>query len=337
MREVDGNLLVALDRRKIPEDFLSAAFAHLLNHLCRDAPSVATQVFSTLLDRDPLSEQDAKEAHIEFQEPLARDESESRSGRPDTPDITIKTSHHLIYLEVKRSGRLDDGEVQEQLEEYLASLERQDAGHRWLVLVSHRLPDLEEFDGRPHFAGTVLWHEMEAVLQVQSSTLDGTTTHLVEQFGQFLHEVGLALKKVDSNLWDGMNSLRNFDNLLQEILKAKDIPKLSKNKKHAPGELEYTFRYDDVPCELHLWYDTPDILTFHSNQGKDKAGTLILLPGWHLDEPWPGWIYNEVNQVDEGFFKETVQGQQQILDRFISRCLQEVSEIIRQQTRTRRG
>jgi hypothetical protein len=177
-----NNLLTGLNRwaERQEENFISEAFVHLLKHLIAHEPNAAAQLIRWLTnERLNLSAPSMPCVKISTQ-------VHTPEGRPD---IEIRTSDHLVYIEVKINS---DFEI-DQLARYRRHLLSSSPGTTTLVTIT-RFPIEVDPGCAPDISRR--WHEIAALLKEPPFyNIDGVSGYVLQQFVEFLSTGAFPWKK----------------------------------------------------------------------------------------------------------------------------------------------
>lgn len=199
------NLFASLGRwaSRQGENFLTESFVVTLRQVIAHEPRVAARILAELTGGILNLEADAvSDVRISTQ-------TTTDSGRPD---IEIRTSDTLVYVEVKDEAGLGDS----QLDRYREELNRSAYAKTCLVLLTRY-----RADANVDFIDVVQrrWIQIADMLEqcLSSGAMsDESTRFLVGQFVGLLECKGLAMAKVERISLETVRSLRNLCDILYE-------------------------------------------------------------------------------------------------------------------------
>ncbi|MHC5053961.1 MAG: hypothetical protein ACYTKD_04510 [Planctomycetota bacterium] len=241
---VANNLLAALHRWASAQDenFITEAFAHLLQHLLRHEAAVGVGLLRYLTGgRLLVSEDDADGVSVVTQ------------GVTDqgTPDIKITTSDHHALVEVKVDSPVDRG----QLERYRRVIDASGFDQKTLVLLTRHAVEKED-------APDVMarWYKVAHWLRRQPDQITWrhpASGYLVEQFVGFLQERGITMEQVTWQMVEGVKSMRNLVAMVEEVLMNKKQKLTASFGRHWSG-----FYVQGNKVWVGLWHDNPEYVAF---------------------------------------------------------------------------
>ncbi|REJ86769.1 MAG: hypothetical protein DWQ34_26165 [Planctomycetota bacterium] len=248
------------------------------------------------------------------------------SGRPD---IEIRTSDCLIYVEVKDESGLGV----RQLERYQLELNRSGFARTCLVLLTRYPMD------RAAICDQVVqrrWIHIGTFLETQLKTnaiSDASTYFLTTQFVEFLQFKGLAMAKVGTIEADVVRSLRNLCEMLAEAASRLDVS--SKRSFYWP-EMWMGLNLDGQTFSVGFYMESADLIEFltgvysvdrHAAQFEDFGKVVASeLPEWTQgDWRWRNTLDLSANEGE--FYKLTAGEQLQRIEGFLSNSLQTARSI----------
>jgi len=171
----DNNLLMNLRKwaRRNEENFTTEAFVHLLRHLQEDEPEILRDLLKEKMEVD-LASSGVDVKDIKFN---------TQATQPNgvRPDIAIVAPDYLIFVEVKVSAGLGEG----QLKKYRDILEIEKGNRTGILVLLSRIeytsPDREYAHIR------ILWRQIAKWLDLKSgAAIHDRSKYLIEQFIKFL-------------------------------------------------------------------------------------------------------------------------------------------------------
>jgi hypothetical protein len=317
----ENNLLLNLHKLapRQDENFHTEVLAHLLRHLLQYEPEAAANALRAITgNRVDLKPQNVAQVKISTQVTTSK-------GRPD---IAIKTSTHLIYVEVKVESGLGDL----QLERYRAALKESGFEFTHLALLT-RYPFIPTNGGEE--PDTIIrWHQIADWL---TSELERKTIHqassifLIEQFLGFLEERGMTLEQVSKELMgeqfiQGIQSLRNLLTMVEETLISARVVTYS-----FEAEWDYMgYYFTPFPNRpdkywIGINYDEPHILTVNTEDEIDEEIYNKLGKGY-IDERY--WVYElDLSSKEVDFFVLTKLKQLECIETFLRDSLNVIKDI----------
>jgi hypothetical protein len=326
---VESNLLQALDRRKVPEDFLSVAFAHLIQYLGDRYPGSFSLFLAWLLKRE-IDEHALRHIEALVQHPLRSIEEKYPRSNRWRPDITLVTSDQVTYIEVKRTDR-NARRLGSQLRKYVDLAKTMDASSAGVLLISHYSPEPSALPTDDTFLGVKCWYEIaDELSKLNIPSEDVVGHHLVNQFLEFLRQGGLAVGKVDKNVIDGLKSFMSLNTLIAKVLE--ECGAQSSKNYIDSGWSNWGFIMERVPCQLHIEFDDAAILTFYANPARrPRLAQALPTSGWNYaeDPDDPGWWYRVKDLADGDFFSLEAPGQVGSLTDFVKSCKSDLANGLR--------
>jgi hypothetical protein len=297
------------------ENFLTESLAVVLEQLLILAPEVGVRLVSRLTDGF-IEVNSASAGTIEI-----RTQVEAVQGRPD---LEIRTSRQLVWVEVKVESELRRG----QLEGYRVLLRECGIEQTRLVLLT-RYPVVFQMDETcPDLE--VRWLEFADWLENELAAVEAASEvagFLARQFLDFLRRRGMFLTQVD---WQMSEGVRALSNLLNMLLEAASACKVSVKK--AVG-----WNYSGINLEgLKYWvgilHDDPKKLWFHTRCRIDPEAAARLGVGELTEEDWAQgrhcwWRGEELYSEEVYFFSRSKVGQLRWLENFLQECLQRARSI----------
>ncbi len=315
------NLLTRLHKwaSRQDENFVSEVFAFLLQQLLEEEPEAAVRLLNQMTNGFfNLTPPEAGAVEVRTQVVLGE-------GRPD---LEIRTSRQLAYIEVKVEAEVN----LEQLARYRRMLGESGAQSTALVLLTRYPITLPEADERPDFA--VRWFQIAEWINEQRGThaFKPVSGYLVEQFLDFLGEKNMIMEQVTWELAGGIRALRTLVDMLLEAAAACAVrARQSASPTYMGIELERP-RY----C-AGIYFDRPEFLVFETHYQKVDPALAARLGvagvyEWE-SEPGHGWRRELSLESEEvHFFARSKASQLQLLENFLRECLTTVRQIEIKQT-----
>lgn len=319
-----GNLLSALHRWawRQDENFITDAYAHLLRRLLQYDPSAGSTMIQWLTNGH------AKIAPNEAAKVSVTTQVTTTLGRPD---VEIRTTDHVIYLEAK----VESEQGATQLQRYLDELDKRHAPIKALVFLS-RYP--EAIDSQ--VASRVIskrWYQIASWLHTKLSEgeiQDPINVFLTNQFVEFLRERNITMERISWELPSGVKSLGSLITMLGEAISSN---KWTPVKSPAWERIGYYLTSDEFgkakPYFTGVTYVNPALVFFETNEVAVMADAVQVADSSKLvaDRSKPGgtvWV-NELalDSEETHFFALSRASQLQTLERFILDSLQSVERI----------
>jgi hypothetical protein len=206
----EQNLLVALHRwaTRQDENFVTEAFAHLLRHLLENERPIGVDLLCYLTNNRLNVKGD------EVESVAVSTQVTTFLGRPD---ITIRTSNHLVYVEVKVESDLGD----KQLTRYRQALAESGFENWTLVSLIRHPASTEGNGGEPYVSRR--WYEIAdklgKSLNGSHSWANPASEFLARQFVEFLQARGMTMERVNWELKRGVEALWSLILMLGEQAK----------------------------------------------------------------------------------------------------------------------
>ena len=188
MRDQANNLLINLHRWafKQDENFTTASFVHLLNHLLMDEPKIAIRILQKLTDGF-LKLKVAEVANVQIiAQPI------TDLGRPD---IVISIGGYIVFIEVKVEAEIHEN----QLKRYRKVLQGC-ADKKTKLIVLSKYPITSDLEIKPDFA--IRWFQVADWLEkeLRSDKIKPLSRFFIEQFIEFLAKQNMVIKRVKSTI-----------------------------------------------------------------------------------------------------------------------------------------
>jgi hypothetical protein len=304
------------------ENVLTDAFAHVLQHLLDHEPEAAVALLENLTAGFfRLGPEEAKSVELRTQITLSE----------GTPDLEIRTSGRLAYVEVKSESEAGP----EQLKKYRQILEKSGVPSTCLILLTRYPASISDEKALPD--AFVRWYQVADWMEQECAryTLKSVSAYLVEQFLGFLGARNMTIGQVTWELPGGVRALRTFTDMLTEAATAcglKAQPWGSRN--------EMGVNLNNSSYWIGITYDSPQILTFWTYKGKkvdkDKAAHLGKGSVFEWDDKTGfGWKRElDLESEDVHFFARSKASQMQLLESFLKECLKMAQSVELPETKT---
>lgn len=253
------------------ENFMTEAFVYLLQYLQKHEPKVAARLLSQITNN-----------HLKVKTEECNDITISTQVSTDQgrPDIEIKTSKSLVYIEVKSESGL--GVM--QMKRYRTALEKSGYDDTYLCLLT-KYSIVKGSDGdHPDFF--LRWSNIYEFLSNIVVTND-VSRYVLNQFMQFLESKGIVMEHVSWQLVEGVKSLHNLLNMLGKAIESNKIA-----SKPLSGGKEYIGYYTDEKRNwIGIYYSQPALLIFEVTSNKPlDANSLKTLGLTEADLDMPNRI-----------------------------------------------
>jgi hypothetical protein len=311
------NLLLRLHKWAIRQDenFVTEAFACLLEQLLLLAPEVGTRLISKLTAGSiRVAGDGASSIAIQAQ-------VETGEGRPD---LEVRVPHWLVWIEVKVESPLRAG----QLEGYRVLLRRAGVANTRLILLTRYPEQFFDEDTRPDFA--IRWFEVADWIETELPALAACgdiANFVAAQFLDFLRARGMTLTQVGKYMPDGLRALGSLLNMLTEAALACKVPVI---KKPSADVDNIGLRLDGGKYWTGLYYAEPEKLWFctRCKIDRDAAARLpgeITEPSWCPTGVW--WNGIELDSESVHFYSLSKVQQIECLETFLRDCLAKARSI----------
>lgn len=292
-----------------------------LRHLIKNEPDVAVRILAELTGGFLVVEADAA-SDVSLNTQITTD-----TGRPD---VEIRTSDCLVYVEVKDESGLGE----RQLERYREALHASECERTRLILLS-RYAVLDQVPADVvHRRWIQVAENLEGELS-SGSVQDETTRFLVAQFVAFLQFKGLAMAKVDTIQAETVRSLRNLCEMLNEAANRLGVP--SKRSFYWP-DMWMGINLDGQAFSVGLYLEDADQIEFLTGEysvDADVAATVGCgevieseLPTWTLgNSRWRNTL--DLSANDGAFYGLTATEQLKRLETFLKQSLESARKIER--------
>jgi hypothetical protein len=316
----ENNLLVRLHKwaHRQDENFITEAFAHLLQHLLAEEPEAAIRILEAITGGFfRLTIQEARSVNIRTQIILSE----------GTPDLEIRTSTQLAFLECKSESPADP----EQLVRYRRLLAKSGMTSTALILLTRYAVILPQGTKAPD--KFVRWYNVAEWLEQESTRYQfkPVSRYLVDQFLGFLGARNMSMGQVTWEMAGGARSLRTLTDMLCEAASACGLQAAPAGSwEYIGAKIGSNLKRPDYYLAIYL--DKPEILYFETDYRSVDPECAAQL-GLENIEEWPNgkghsWI-KELNLQSEetAFFVRTKARQMQLLEEFLRSCLDTVKRI----------
>ncbi|KAA3646211.1 MAG: hypothetical protein DWQ07_08285 [Chloroflexi bacterium] len=179
------------------ENFLTEAFAHLLELLIEQEPDSASSLLEKIFDLE-IGET-ASALHIETQ----------KSFEDGTPDLIISNKDTVVFIEIKHDSQLGHA----QLERYLSRLSTLDFRRKQLVLLTRSKHAIQQTSLSAAQFHHICWYQISGWLS-ELDFVDEVSNYHVDSFIRFLGEKGMNMEKVEWEYIRGVPAMRNLVNMI---------------------------------------------------------------------------------------------------------------------------
>lgn len=313
MPSAENNLLLRLHKwaRRQDENFLTEAFAHLLQHLLIHEPEAAVCLLKDITDFLTLSPKEALAVEVRTQVVTA----------DGTHDLHLRTSKQLALLEIKSESQANP----EQLKRYRKWLRERDLPSR-LILLTRYPVNLADHDEQPDTL--IRWYKVAEWIERERDRCPSELgKHLMSQFLGFLTQRNMTMEQVTWQLSGGVRALRALTNMLNEVANTCGL-----RVQPAGDSTSLGIWLEKKKYWIGIQYDEPETLifqTWRSKVDKDAAEQLGLEVQYELIAKGAyAWAENlELESEEVHFFALSKASQMQRLERFLHECLETVKRI----------
>jgi hypothetical protein len=315
-----NNLLLRLHKWAVRQDenFLTEALAHLLQHLLDEEPEAAVRLLESLTAGFfRLRPADARQVELRTQIILAE----------GTPDLEIRTTRQLAFVEVKSESAVDEG----QLGRYRRLLAGSGIPSTALILLTRYPANLREGGERPDTF--VRWYQVAEWLDEESHRyrFKPVSSYLVSQFLGFLGARNMVMGQVTWELFGGARALRTLADMLYETAAACGLQAQLFGRWDYMGiKMGPNLKQPDY--YIGLYYDRPEILFFETwyKRVDPEVAARFGIDGvfeWKTGSGH-GWRRTLDLQSEEAHFSVRSKARQmQLLEEFLRECLDTVRRI----------
>lgn len=316
MAQGHNNLLLRLHKWawRQDENFLTEAFAHVLQQLVDNEPEAAARLLKAIT----LGFLDVRTEKVRLVE--IRTQVFSSEG---TPDLEIRTTQELIYFEVKSESEIRPT----QLERYRRLLKESGLGRTALFMLTRYPLDLQGVISGPD--ASIRWYQVAEWLEEERRryTFKAVSEYVVAQFLDFLTTRNMTMGQVTWELAGGLRALRALSDMLFEVAKACGCHAQLYGDKSSMG-----IHLDKRKYWIGVYYDQPESLWFETNYCKvdPVAAERLGVEGVYewTQEPGHGWRKGmNLESEDVHFFSRSKASQMQLLEIFLKECLETVRRI----------
>ena len=309
LMSVSNNLLARLHRlaSRQDENFCTEVLAHLLQVLLAGSPQVGTALIGKLTN-GRLSAAPGEADDLDVRTQL-------RAPPHGIPDLQIRTSDHMVLVEVKLEADLGPS----QLRSYRQILLESGLPSTTLISLSRYRPTSLEPDDADF---QVRWFEIaDWLADIDREALDPASRFMVEEALGFLEQRGLRMNRITGELIEGVAALQSLLAMLAEILGGSGA-RHGKNN----GAAWSGYSLFDGRVWLGLRYSAPNLLVMESDRSDlDRSRWEDLDVGAVRADSYMGWRWChhlDLSDPELAFFDKTRQQQQEVLDGFLSRGLE---------------
>ena len=262
----DVNIFSALAKYNsaIDENYLTEAFAFLINSLLAKERTISLEILTKLCARNNEFTFDNDE-NISVLTQVATEQG--------TPDIMVSSLNKLIYIEVKHDSSLG----YQQLECYKKALDSSPASIKHVILLTRFAIDFTEHEEKPY--KHVRWFEIYNWL-ANAKTEDSVSVYLIESFKSFLEEKQMSIQKVGWEYLKGVPALISLINIIEVAIQAAP---LRIHQKSVGWEYKGFF-VESTEFWCGIYYDNPLVVTFEWKDTSKYNKELLKEPGYELRE-----------------------------------------------------
>lgn len=281
------------------ENFVTESFVHLLLYLIEFEPDISLKFFEKLSEKKlPLDLKKLKSLNISTQV----------STELGKPDIELRTSDSLVYIEVK----IDSGFGIDQINRYRELLGNSGVKNSLLITITRHPVSLVSIDTSPDIL--FRWHHIADWLDNFSYTSE-ISYFLVDQFVNFLKYKGYAMENIGWELTPGIYSFKNCIDMIGEALTSIKIPI---NRSSAAWDW-YGYYIEGKNFFIGIYFDTPNCITINSEVTINQIDPNTVTVGEIENDAWRNVLNLSSEEVH--FFARSKASQIQCLEDFISESL----------------
>jgi hypothetical protein len=312
--QIENNLLLKLHKwaKRQNENFHTEALAHLLRHLIQHEPVAAVNILKAItggaLDSEP---ENVTSISINTQ---------ITTLRGFHPDIEIRTSNHLSYVEVK----IESGLHKSQLEEYRKALDESGFRKTSLILLTQNSFIPESGEVVPDTA--IRWYRIAELLadELSYGTIkQPTSRYVTEQFLEFLkkRELTVELERVGEEFTQGIQVFLSLRNLLEMVRQVLILNNASSIELDVQWDwIGYFFKFDFRWYWIGLRYDRPNVLLVEIDEIDPSIYKKLNLGYVDYSDEYEYWYWiHELNlsAEDTRFFELSKSDQFQRIEQFL--------------------
>ena len=310
MTNTEHNLLLALSKWASgqQENFLTEAFAYLIEKLCDSAPDVGAEFLRWLSDGRFCVSQD-RMAQISV-------ETQPRLGSDKQPDIRIEGPAHLMYVEMKDRAPVKLA----QLTKYADDLrkQRQYTRGRSLILITRGWPG-EKAEAVRGISCRRWYAAAEFLRCRRTSIADARASGYVDQFLTLLGGKGMSYEHVGSELAPGVKALQNLMTMVLRALEQRGI----RATYHVDKDGYACYFFDRRNHAVTVFLEYAGKLFFETKWSRLRRLSIALGEGWTNMES--GYAGKALDLSASGFFDRDASGEQaEMVQGFVEACLREV-------------
>ncbi|MBF0555949.1 MAG: PD-(D/E)XK nuclease family protein [Nitrospirae bacterium] len=312
----DNNLLLRLHRyaSRQDENFVTEAFAHLLDHLIQYEPVIAINILNRLTDSRFIFDISQIES-IEIKTQAVTDQGK--------PDIEIRAIDFLFFIEVKIESEFGD----KQISRYRNELNKSGTANTLLATITKYPYPFYQVDPNEKPDIDMRWHQIVDWIEKENPSSE-ITKLLCNQFINFSKGRNMAMEKVNWDLVGGIKSFINLRTMIREALMAQKIQLESES-----SAMEYMgsfFHFKDNKSKdnrffVGLDYKKPNIVYIETAFDSDKSEikSNIQLGEYRTKSNGKIRWYNSLDLETEEchFFARTKASQLKCLEEFIKKSV----------------
>jgi len=310
-----NNLLVRLHKwaSRQDENFVTEAFAHLIQHLIEEEPQAASGLLRSITNGF-LGSNIAETRSVTVRTQIITGEG--------TPDLALFALDKLVYLEIK----VESEATERQLRRYRELLSNSSYSETRLILLTRHVVSIESPEAD---YSHIRWHQIADWLENErlQYTFKTVSGFLVEQFLGLLGIKGMTMSQVTWELSGGIRALRNFLNMLEESAHVAGCKVQVRGNTRWSGVM-----LDGGNYSIAIYFDDPDRLIFETYKRRVRVDAAKELGIGYVfetdDKQGHGWAY-ELDLTSEGvhFYARPRSSQMQVLELFIRESMELVKKI----------
>jgi hypothetical protein len=315
VRSLD-NIFVSLHQWALgqEENSVSEAFAFVLQYMLVHEPEVGVDLLRRLTSNSlSIGAENAQEVSIDTQV----------TAEQKRPDIVIRTSDSLVYVEVKVEAGLGTA----QLGNYNTRLQSSGVKNIFLVLLTRyraQVPEGQEPDSVVRWFQVANWLEEH----LKSWTMGGEVSFfLAQQFFEFLREKGMAIQHIDRELQSGTRALVGLLGMLENALAGENVQAST----NAQWRTWLGFNIQLSKYYLGVYLADAHVLRFRTYSARlDRARAEALGKGrlW-VQQNRLRWEHTvDLSSDASRFYEKSTERQLQFIEEFVHDCFRMVEQII---------
>lgn len=306
-----GNLLLRLHRwaSRQSENFTTEAFVHLLLHLIEFEPEIAVFILRKLTKQKLIvNTQTIKRVSINTQ-------VTTEQGKPD---IEIKTSDFLIYIEVK----VGSGFGNKQISRYREELNKSSFPNKLLITLT-RYPISYNTNNQEDLPNVAFrWHHVVDWFENINFKFENSKL-LVNQFVTFLKKRGIAMDNVS---WELVSGIRSFRSCLDMVGEALASMKVSVYRSSAAWDW-YGYYIEDKKFFIGIYLNNPGFLTINTEVALARKEFEDVPVGRLENGGWRNELDLESEEIH--FFARSKASQIQCIEKFIKESIDYARTIVK--------